>query len=103
MNYGRVLLAAAGGFVAYFAFGFFVFGLLPLLRDEYAKYPAVYRTQDSMKSVRSTALGALLLSASVSMAADFPNPAVDVKGSAGAKQTAGLAGGCFWCVWRGML
>src|SRR6266851_1687281 len=22
-------------------------GLLPLLRDEYAKYPAVYRTQDS--------------------------------------------------------
>ncbi len=32
------------------------------------------------------------------MAADFPNPAVDIKGSAGGKQTAVLAGGCFWCV-----
>ena len=61
MNYGRVLLAAAGGFVAYFAFGFFVFGLLPLLRDEYAKYPAVYRTQDSMKSVMPIGMAAMFI------------------------------------------
>jgi hypothetical protein len=51
MNYGRVLLAATGAFFAYFAIGFLVFGLLPLVREEFAKYPAIYRTQDSMKSV----------------------------------------------------
>jgi hypothetical protein len=51
MNYPRMALAAAGGTVAYFAFGFLVFGLLPLLRNEYAKYPAVYRTQEDMKGV----------------------------------------------------
>ena len=51
MNYLRIVLAALGGTVAYFAFGFVVFGALPLLRNEYAKYPAVYRTQESMQSV----------------------------------------------------
>jgi hypothetical protein len=36
-----LFLAAAGGTVAYFAFGFIVFGALPYLRNEYARYPAV--------------------------------------------------------------
>src|SRR5436305_1881974 len=51
MNYSRLVLAAAGGTVAYFAFGFVVFGALPILRREYARYPAVYRTQEDMKGV----------------------------------------------------
>lgn len=51
MNVPLLFLAAAGGTVAYFAFGFIVFGALPYLRNEYAKYPAVYRTQESLKSV----------------------------------------------------
>jgi hypothetical protein len=51
MNYSRLVLAAAGGTVAYFTFGFVAFGILPLLRREYARYPAVYRTQEDMKGV----------------------------------------------------
>ncbi|MGA2738188.1 MAG: peptide-methionine (S)-S-oxide reductase MsrA [Bryobacteraceae bacterium] len=44
----------------------------------------------------------LLLCASALIAAQFPDPAVDNKGPVGdflkGKQTAVLAGGCFWCV-----
>jgi hypothetical protein len=61
VDYGRVLLAAAGGFVAYFAFGFLVFGALPLLRDEYAKYPAVYRDQDGIKRVMPIGMAAMFV------------------------------------------
>jgi peptide-methionine (S)-S-oxide reductase len=46
-----------------------------------------------------TVAGALLLTASILPAAVFPDPVADNKGSGGAgKQTAVLAGGCFWCV-----
>jgi hypothetical protein len=51
MNVSRMLLAAAGSFVAYFAFGFLTFGALPMLRDEFARYPAVYRGHDGIKAV----------------------------------------------------
>ena len=51
MDCTRVLLAAVGGFVAYFAFGFVVFGALPWLREEYAKHPAIFRNQDGIKRV----------------------------------------------------
>jgi peptide-methionine (S)-S-oxide reductase len=40
---------------------------------------------------------AALLVAGMALAADFPDPAVDNKDHKG-KQTAVLAGGCFWCV-----
>jgi len=46
-----LVLAALGGTVAYFAFGFVLFGLIPTLRTEYAKFPAIYRTQEGIKSV----------------------------------------------------
>jgi len=46
-----------------------------------------------------TAAGVLLLGTSMLLAAEFPDPAVDNKSPAGVgKQTAVLAGGCFWCV-----
>jgi hypothetical protein len=61
INYVRVLLAGAGGFVAYFAFGFLVFGALPLLREEYAKYPAVYRNQDGIKSFMPIGIAAMFI------------------------------------------
>jgi hypothetical protein len=61
MNYSRLLLAGIGGTVAYFAFGFVVFGLLPLLRNEYAKYPGIYRTQDEMQSVMPFGMLAMLV------------------------------------------
>jgi len=41
--------------------------------------------------------GALLIGASILMAATFPDPTIDDKNRHG-NQTAVLAGGCFWCV-----
>lgn len=61
MHYGRILLAAACGFVAYFAFGFLVFGALPLLREEYAKYPVIYRNQDGIKKVMPIGMAAMFV------------------------------------------
>src|SRR5436305_9632881 len=61
MNYLRVGLAALGGTVVYFAFGFLVFGVLPFLRREYAKFPAVYRTQESMQRVMPIGMAAMFV------------------------------------------
>ncbi len=51
MNYTRILLAAFCAFIAYFIYGGILFGLLPWLRTEFARYPAVYRSQEGIKSV----------------------------------------------------
>ena len=51
MNYPRILLASFCAFIAYFIYGGILFGLLPWLRTEFAKYPAVYRSQEGIKSV----------------------------------------------------
>ena len=51
MNYLRLGLAALGGTVASFAFGFLVLGLVPALFEEAHKYPAVFRPQEEMMSV----------------------------------------------------
>ena len=48
MNYPRLGLAALGGLVASFAFGFLVLWLAPALLDEAHKYPAVFRPQEEM-------------------------------------------------------
>jgi hypothetical protein len=50
MNYPRILIASVCAFVAYFVYGGILFGLLPWLRTEFAKYPAVYRSQEGIKS-----------------------------------------------------
>ena len=65
MNYARLLLAAVGGTVAYFAFGFLVFGLWPVLRAEYARYPAVYRSQEDIKGVMPMGMAAILVGIAV--------------------------------------
>jgi hypothetical protein len=49
MNYTRIALEAAGGFVAYFLLGGLMFALLPL-KAEFLKYPAVYRNQQGQMS-----------------------------------------------------
>jgi hypothetical protein len=51
MNYARILAASVCAFIAYFIYGGILFGILPWLRNEFAKYPAVYRSQDGIKSV----------------------------------------------------
>ena len=51
MNYSRLGLAALGGTIASFAFGFLVFWLVPALINESHKYPAVFRPREEMKNV----------------------------------------------------
>jgi hypothetical protein len=51
MNYSRLALAALGGTVASFAFGFLVFWLAPGLIKEGHKYPAVFRPREEMMTV----------------------------------------------------
>ena len=51
MNYSRLALAAIGGTVASFAFGFLVIWLVPALMEEGLKYPAVFRPKEEMMSV----------------------------------------------------
>jgi len=61
MNYSRIILAALGGTVAYFAIGFLVFTMKPFVA-EFQKYPAVYRSQESMKGVMPFGMLGMLLS-----------------------------------------
>ena len=62
MRYEQIFLAAFGATVAYFAFGFVVFGWLPLLREEYAKYPAIYRGPEQIKRVMPFGMLAVFVS-----------------------------------------
>jgi hypothetical protein len=61
MNLARVALAAVGAFVAYFFLGGLSFVLFPSLKDEFLKYPAVYRTPDAMKSVMPAGMAAMFV------------------------------------------
>jgi hypothetical protein len=61
MNLIRVVLAALGAFVIYFAIGGIAFGLIPSLRNEFLKYPAVYRSQEGIKSVMPTGMLAMFV------------------------------------------
>jgi hypothetical protein len=51
MNYSRLGLAALGGTVASFVFGFLVLWLVPALIEEGHKYPAVFRPKEEMFTV----------------------------------------------------
>jgi len=62
MNYPRIAIAALGATVAYFLLGGLMFGLLPQLRDEFRRYPAVYRTQEDIKSVMPVGMAAMFFS-----------------------------------------
>jgi hypothetical protein len=59
MNFSRLALAALGGFAAYFVLGGLSFGLFPQLRNEFLKYPDVYRTEEAMKSVMPVGMAAM--------------------------------------------
>lgn len=61
MNLSRVALAAVGAFVAYFVLGGLSFVLFPSLKDEFLKFPAVYRTPDAMKSVMPVGMVAIFV------------------------------------------
>jgi hypothetical protein len=61
MNLTRITLAALGAFVAYFVLGGLAFGLVPSLRSEFLKYPAVYRSQEGIKSVMPAGMLAMFV------------------------------------------
>ena len=60
MNYTRIALAALAAFVAYFVIGGLTFAVSSL-KNEFMKYPAVYRSQDSIKSVMPAGMAAMLV------------------------------------------
>ena len=62
MNYTRIILAALGAFVAYFAIGFAVFAVAAApMKREFEKYPAVYRSRESMMGVMPIGMAAMLV------------------------------------------
>jgi Protein of unknown function (DUF1761) len=61
MNYSSLALAALGGTVASFGFGFLVMWLLPAFFEEPRKYPAVFRAKEEMMSVAPIGFGSTLI------------------------------------------
>jgi hypothetical protein len=61
MNYTRIALSALGAMIAYFALGFLTFGLLPTLKDEFRKYPAVYRSPEDIRRVMPIGMATMLV------------------------------------------
>jgi hypothetical protein len=62
MNLSRIALAALGAFVAYFVTGGLIFALLPGLKSEFLKYPAVYRPQQGQISHMPAGMAAMFVS-----------------------------------------
>ena len=62
MNFGRIIFAGIGGFAVYFLLGGLLFGLLPAMRNEFSKYPAVYRNQQGQMSAMPFGMIAMLVS-----------------------------------------
>ena len=61
MNYSSLALAALGGTVASFGFGFLVMWLAPALFEEPRKYPAVFRAKEEMMSVMPIGFASTLI------------------------------------------
>jgi hypothetical protein len=62
VNLTRLALASLGATVAYFAFGFAMFGALPAMKTEFIKYPNVYRSEDKMMKLMPFGMIAILVS-----------------------------------------
>jgi len=62
MNYLRVGAATVAALVAYMAAGGLMFATMPFLKEEFAKYPAVYRAHEGQISHLPVGMAAMLLS-----------------------------------------
>lgn len=62
LNYTHIALAALGATVAYFAFGFAMFAVLPGMKTEFLKYPGVCRDEKTMMKVMPVGMVAILAS-----------------------------------------
>ena len=75
MNHTRIALATLAATVVYFAVGGILFAAMPFLKDEFLKYPTVYRTQDDMKRVMPVGMLGILvaiLTVTIMFALAFP-------------------------------
>jgi hypothetical protein len=61
MDVTRIALSALGAFVAYFLTGGLMFVVLRSLKDEFRKYPAVYRDHDSIMKVMPVGMAAMFV------------------------------------------
>jgi Protein of unknown function (DUF1761) len=61
MNFTGIFLAATGAFVVYFVLGGLLFGLLPIMKNEFMKYPDVYRSQEGIKSTMPFGMAAMFV------------------------------------------
>ena len=62
MHYLRMGLASVAAFAAYMAVGALVFATMPFLKQEFSKYPAVYRSHEGQISHLPIGMAATLLS-----------------------------------------
>jgi hypothetical protein len=60
MNIQRIFLAAVGGFIVYFVFGGLSFAVSSM-RNEFKKYPAVYRSAEGIKRVMPAGMAAMFI------------------------------------------
>jgi hypothetical protein len=60
MNYSRIGLAALAAFVAYFVLGGLTF-TVSWMKNEFMKYPAVYRSQQGIKSLMPFGMAAMFV------------------------------------------
>jgi uncharacterized protein YneF (UPF0154 family) len=60
MNFTRIVLAAVGAFLAYFILGALFF-TSSWMRSEFSKFPAVYRTQEAIKTVMPAGMAAMFI------------------------------------------
>jgi hypothetical protein len=61
MNYTSLAVAALGATIAYFAFGFLMFWLVPALINEAHKYPDVFRPKEKIMAVMLIGMVATLI------------------------------------------
>jgi hypothetical protein len=61
MDYTRLLLAALGGFIAYFVFGGLSFVLIPSMKTEFLKFAAIYRPHEDQMRVFPVAMAGILV------------------------------------------
>lgn len=61
INYARIAMASVAAFIAYMGTGALMFVALPMVRDEFRKYPGVYRGHEGQMSHMPVAMAGLLV------------------------------------------
>jgi hypothetical protein len=61
MNLTRIALASVAAFFAYFTVGGIAFGLMPWMKNEYLKYPNIYRSPEGIKSTMPLGMAFMFL------------------------------------------